>query len=205
MKTSKIMLSFQRLNDGQLEDQALAIAAALTGNKNFPEPNPTLEELNNSIQLFSEGLALSKTRDKVKVAIKNNLRANLELLLTKLAHYCTFIANGDRALLSSSGFTLNTESTTSKILGMPENFTVQPGKHSGEMLVYINRLPNAKTYLFLYGPSPNSDGAWLHAVNSLPYITITGLTPGAIYSFKIGATGSKGQVVYTDSVSKMVV
>ena len=205
MKTSKIMLGFSRLSDGQLEDQALAIASAMTANKNFTDPKPGLEELNNSIQLFSEALALSKTRDKVKVAIKNELRANLERLLPKLANYCTYIANGDRALLSSSGFKLNTETSTAKIVGAPQNFTVQNGSHSGEMLVYINRLPNAKSYLFLYGPSPISNGAWIHAVNSLPYFTITGLTPGASYSFKIGATGSKGQVVYTDTVTKMVV
>ena len=70
MRTSKIILGFTKLNDGQLEDHALAIAAAMANNTNFPEPNPTLADLNNSIKLFSDGLAFAKTRDKVKVAIK---------------------------------------------------------------------------------------------------------------------------------------
>ena len=71
MKTSKIRVNFSKLTDGQLEDLAMAVAAAMKGNTNFPEPSPALADLNNGIQLFSDGLALSKTRDKVKVAVKN--------------------------------------------------------------------------------------------------------------------------------------
>jgi len=205
MKTSKIILAFTRLNDGQLGDHAMAIAAAMTGNANFPEPLPALADLNNGIKLFSDALALSKTRDKVKVAIKNNLRDNLELLLINLANYCSYIAKGDRAILASSGFALSAESSTAKTLGAPENFNVQTGSNAGEISIYINSVPNAKTYLFLYGASPIVNEAWFHAVSSNPYYTITGLVPGTVYSFKIGATGSKGQVVYTGIISKMVV
>ena len=205
MKTSKITLSLRRLNDGQLEVQALAIAAAMNGNTNFPEPSPALADLNNGIQLFSDGLALAKTRDKVKVAIKNQRRDNLELLLTHLSNYCGHIAKGDRAILASSGFTLKAEISSPKTLGTPENFSVKPGNNSGEALLSINPVRNAKGYLFLYGPSPMSNNAWFHVLSSQPYNTITGLVPGATYSFKIGSTGSKGQVVYTDIITKMVV
>jgi hypothetical protein len=205
MKTSKITLGFNKLNDGQLEDQALAIAAAMNGNTHFPEPSPALADLNNGIQLFSNGLALAKTRDKVKVAVKNQLRDNLELLLIQLSNYCSFIAKGDRAILASSGFTLKAENSSPKILGSPENFSVKPGNNAGEAFVSINPARNAKGYLFLYGPSPMNNNAWFHVLNSQPYYTITGLVPGTTYSFKIGATGSKGQVVYTDIITKMVV
>lgn len=205
MKTSKIILGFTRLSDDQLEGQALAIAAAMAGNTNFPEPTPALADLNNSIKLFSDALALAKTRDKVKVAIKNKFRQNLELLLISLASHCSYTAKADRAILASSGFTLNTESNMTRALTPPENFTVQPGNHSGEAVLYINSVPNANTYLFLYGPSPIGNEAWFHAVNSLPYFTITGLTPGTTYSFKVGAAGSKGQVLYTNVISKMVI
>ena len=205
MKTTKIKSSFSKLSDGQLEDMALAIAAAMTGNPNFTEPGPALADLNNSIKLFSDGLALAKTRDKVKVAVKNKLRNDLQLLLINLANYCSYVAKGDRAILASTGFALNAENNLPKTLGSPENFTVQPGNNAGEALVYINTVRNAKAYLFLYGPSPISNDAWFHAVSSQPYFTITGLVPGTTYSFKIGATGSKGQAAYTDVISKMVI
>jgi hypothetical protein len=56
--------------DSALEGLALAIAAAITGNPNFPEPTLSLSALNDSINAYSDALALAKTRDKVKVAIK---------------------------------------------------------------------------------------------------------------------------------------
>jgi hypothetical protein len=40
---------------------------------------------------------------------------------------------------------------------------------------------------------------------SIPRFTITGLVPGATYSFQIAVAGSKGQAVYTDIITKMVV
>ena len=205
MKTSKITLNFSQLSDDQLEGVALAIAAAMNGNPNFPEPNTALADMNNGLKLFSDGLALAKTRDKVKVVVKNKLRDNLELLLSNLAVYCSYIAKGDRPILASTGFTLNVENRLPKTLAAPENFTVLPGNNAGEAMVYINPVRNAKSYLFLYGPSPIINNAWWHAIGSLPYFTIAGLTPGNTYSFKIGVTGTKGQVLYTDIITKMVV
>ena len=205
MKTSKITANFSKLTDDQLEGLSLAVAAAMNGNTNFPEPSPTLADLNNGIQLFSDGLALAKTRHKVSVAVKNKLRTNLELLLKNMANYCSHIARGDRSILASTGFTLNVETSSSRTLGAPENFTVQYGNNSGEVLVYINPVRNASSYMFLYGPSPISNNAWCHASSSKPYFTITGLTPVTTYSFKIGVTGTKGQVLYTDTITKMVV
>ena len=77
MKLSKITTGFTKLSDGRLEDQALAVAAAMNGNTNYPDPSPALADLNNSIKLFSDALALAGTRDKVKIAIKNKLRVDL--------------------------------------------------------------------------------------------------------------------------------
>jgi hypothetical protein len=205
MKTSKITLGFTKFSDDQLEGRALAIAAAMAGNTNFPEPTPALADLNNSIKLFSDALALAKTGDRVKVTIKNKQRQNLEFMLITLANYCSHTAKTDRSILASSGFALNAESNAAKTLNPPENFTVQPGNHSGEILLYVNTVPSARSYLFLHGPSPMPNEAWFIAVNSLPYFTISGLTRGVTYSFKIGVTGSKGQVFYTNVVSQMVI
>ena len=204
MKKTKITLNFGKLSDPQLEALALAVAAALNGNTNFPEPNPTLEQLNKGIQLFSDGLALSQSRDRVKVALKNQLRSQLELLLGQLSRYCSYTAQGDRVLLAGTGFILNAETRQPRVLGTTENFTVLPGRLPGEVLVYVNAVKNATTYLFLYGPSPVSNDAWCHATSSAPYLTITGLVPGTIYHFKVGVTGRKGQVVYTDVITKMI-
>ena len=205
MKTTKITTGFSSLSDGQLEILAQAVATAMSGNKNFPEPAPALADLNNGIQQFSEGLSHAKSRDKVKVAVKNQLRENLELLLTHLSQYCSFIAKGDRAMLSSSGFALKAENNTVKKLGNPENFSVEIGRKTGEALAFINPVANAKSYLFRWGVAPIVNDNWFNDIHSEPRFTITGLVPATTYSFQIGVAGSKGQTVYTDIITKMVV
>ncbi len=205
MKKSKIKVHFATFSDAELEARSFGIIAAMTGNTHFPEPSPTLADLSNSLKLFSDALALAKTGDRVKAVNKNQLRDNLDGLLTRLANYCSFIAQGDRFILASSGFALNAETRASKTLGTPENFSVEIGRQTGEALAFINTVANAKSYLFRWGIAPIVNEAWFHTIHSQPYFTITGLVPGTIYSFQIGVAGSKGQLVYTDIITKMVV
>jgi hypothetical protein len=205
MKKSKITLRLSKLGDADLEARSFGIVAAMTGNAHFPEPTPALADLNNSLKLFSDSLAFAKTGDRVKAILKNQRRDDLELLLTNLANYCSFIAQGDRFILASSGFSLNAETSASKTLADPANFTVEIGCKSGDALAYVNAVPNAKAYLYRWGIAPIANEAWFHTIHSQPYFTITGLVPGTIYSFQIGVAGSKGQTVYTKVISQMVV
>ena len=205
MKTSKIALIPSRLSDGALEDLGLAVAAALNGNAYFPEPQPSLAVLNDSIKTFSDALALAKSRDKVKVAVKNSIRIELETILRNLANYCTYVAKSERKVLVSTGFNLNAESISSKMLSIPENFTAEPGKQSGEVMVSVKRVKNASAYLLLYKLATEENGAWTHATNSLPRFILTGLETLKLYHFKMGVIGTNGQTVYTDIITKPVV
>lgn len=205
MKKTKITLPLTRISDAELEVRTLGIIAAMTGNAQFPEPSPAIADISNSLQLFSDALALSLTKDKVKVAVKNKYRSNLAFQLSKLASYVEFIAQGDRAILSGSGFSLSAASSSSKTLAQPSSFTVEVGSRSGAALAYISSVPNAKAYLFRWGVAPIVNDSWLHAIQSKPRFIITGLVPGTTYSFQIGVAGSKDQLVETDIITKMVV
>ncbi len=204
MKKSKIKLNFASFSDAELEARSFGIIAAMTGNPHFTAPSPSLDDLSNSLKLFSDALALAKTGDRVKAVYKNQLRENLDNLLTKLATYCTYIAQGDRFILASSGFSLTAEVNATKILGAPQNFSVEVGRTNGEALVYVNPVANAKSYLFRWGTAPIANDTWMHTVSSQPRLTIPGLLSATTYSFQIGAVGSKGQLVFTDIISKLV-
>ena len=205
MKKTKVTLPLTRLSDAELELRTLGIIAAMTGNAEFSEPSPSLADLSNSLKLFSDALVLSLTKDQTKVAIKNKLRVNLAFQLTKLSSYVNFIAQGDRAILSGSGFSLSAETGASKALAQPGSFTVAVGSRSGAALARVNPVANAKAYLFRWGVAPVVNDNWFNAIHSKSSFSITGLVPGTTYSFQIGIAGSKGQTVYTDIITKMVV
>jgi len=147
MKKSKITSKLSKLSDADLEARSFGIVAAITGNPHFTESTPTLADLNNSIKLFSDSLALATSGDRVKAIYKNQQRNNLEGLLDKLSNYCSFIAQGDRFILASSGFTINAETSASTTLVNPTNFTVEVGNKAGNALVYVKPVPNAKAYI----------------------------------------------------------
>ena len=203
MKQSKIKFNSPRLSDSNLESLALAVAAAMTGNTHFPEPQPSLAALNDSIKVYSDALALAQTRDKVKVAIKKDLKEVLLTDLRRMISYCSMVAAGDRAKLVSSGFPVNAETGSFKMLPAPENLTVKTGINSGEAIVSINRIANARAYLLYYKPTAGN-GDWMHVTNSLPRFTLTGLETLSTYQFKMGAIGIKGQITYTETITKAV-
>ncbi|MEO5682851.1 MAG: hypothetical protein ABIQ88_09425 [Chitinophagaceae bacterium] len=82
---------------------------------------------------------------------------------------------------------------------------MEVGRTPGEALVYLNRVANAKSYLFRWGIAPIVNDTWMHTASVQPRLAIPGLLPGTVYSFQIGAAGSKGQLVFTDTITKMVV
>jgi hypothetical protein len=137
------------------------------------------------------------------VATKNALRVILILQLRKMANYCSLTADGDHTKLLSSGFAVTAPALSPKTLSAPQNFSVQPGINSGEAIVSIKRIPNAIAYLLLYRPA-SENMEWTHATNSLPSFSISGLTALASYQFKMGAIGTKGQMIYTDILTKAV-
>ncbi|HLK28305.1 MAG TPA: fibronectin type III domain-containing protein [Puia sp.] len=205
MKQPKLLTNFSKFNDVEFENKAQVIYAGMNGNASFPAPSPNLTEVITAIQDYSGALAAAKSRDKVKVSIKNDMRNALEQVLLSLAGYVSFTADGDRTKLTSSGYDLSKESNSPVPLGTPQNFTVGVGQNSGEATVDMDSVKGAKAYTHMYALAPVTNDAWIVAISSTPGYTFTGLEPMKQYSFRIGVAGSKGQVAYTDIITKMVV
>ena len=129
---SKIVSNFSTYTDSDFETAAQAIEAAMTGNLAFPAPVPDLASLTTAVAAYSSSLTVAQNRDRNAVAIKSQLRAELEFLLSKLAGYVTATALGDNAKLVSSAYPMR---KTSGSLGVtkPENLQVTNGPNPGEL------------------------------------------------------------------------
>src|SRR5277367_5770308 len=104
MRTSKAILNFTGLSDGNLESVALSIIDHITDNANFPNPVPSIAEVTAAVTDFSNALSGAKSRDKAQVELKNIKKAVMIALLKSLAAYVTFTANGNRNIIATSGF-----------------------------------------------------------------------------------------------------
>jgi hypothetical protein len=206
MKKSKILLNFSSYSDSKFQTKSEAILAAMTGNANFPSPVPTIADLTTAINLYAVALSAAESKDKTKIAIKNDMRTSLETLLVNLAASVTATAAGNRSMLISSGFDVSSDTRNQRVLGAVENFQVVPGASSGEMISSVNSVLNAKSYIHQYTPDPvTPDSSWAFAYSSACSATIAGLQPVKKYWFRIIVAGAHNQSVQTDAISKAVV
>jgi hypothetical protein len=146
--SNKVNTSFNRGRDGDLVNDGFRAVDHMTDNAFFPTPNPSVAELKQATQEYQQALYDAAGRDQQLVAIKDNRRAVLRSMLSRMAEYVTSVANGNREILLSSGFKLarNREADDLKPIGELEVCTDAPE----QAITRINRVPGAKAYVHEY-------------------------------------------------------
>src|SRR5947207_2826398 len=107
MKLQKVSISFTRFSDADFLNKAEHILTSMTGNPAFTNPVPSLAELQAAIAKYSQDLIAAEGLGRTNVAEKTKSRLALEAVVSQLGMYVMFVANGDKAILTSSGYTLN--------------------------------------------------------------------------------------------------
>src|SRR5664279_2907397 len=153
MKNARLNLAFLRTaSDAALEAKIQAVLIAMAGNGNYPSPTvPSLDVIAASLKVFVDAMALSKTRNKVHIALRIQTRAQLVANMRMFANFVTLNANFDRAKLVRTGLDVSAvETTAAKAMGKPQNFKVQLGPNSGEATVICDKLTAAVSFTCYY-------------------------------------------------------
>jgi len=201
---NKLRLSFAR-SDSDLDTMAQNVIAKMTNNANFPSPNPKLEDVVKVSQTYTSLLVDAKNRDRAKVALKRSARNELTEMLRSLANYVMSVAKGDEAILASSGFVLVKKRTAAPALTNPQKFVVRPGLNKGEILTMIERIPGARSYVHEYTLDPLTDASvWTRIASAYRDNLFTNLQSGKTYWFRVAAVGINEQLVYSATLSHIV-
>jgi hypothetical protein len=205
MKKSRTIISFTRLSDGGLEAKALSIIDKMTDNATFPNPVPSLADVNAALTEYSAAFSNAQNKDKVQVAIKNIKREALIDLLRSLAAYVNFTANGNKSVIVSAGFDANKGIVGALPMPDPKNFKVVSGRNSGEAVTSVSGVRGVKSYVHQYTPDPLTDTSiWQSKYVSTRTNTFTGLEPAKKLWFRVMAIGTGDQVAYTDPLSMII-
>lgn len=201
---NKISNEFTRGRDGDLLNTSGKVRQDMTNNILFPNPNPSLAELQQAEEEYRVALYNAAGRDTVMVSIKNDKRAVLRATLTLLAEYVTSVAKGDRTVLLASGFTLQRgkgDATTLKPITQLMVDTETPE----QAVVSVKRVDGAKAYNHQYTVGAvTSESQWISKTITEPSCTFTGLQPGVKYAFRVIAIGPGEQSVYSPIVSRYI-
>lgn len=204
MKIQKISVSFTKYSDADFLGMAEHILQSMTGNPAFTDPIPTLADLQAAVLKYSNDLVNAKGLGKLNVAVKNQSRKALEMLLFQLGMYVMFVANGDETILISSGYILNKEPEPNHIVN-PGNVTLSNGVTSGEMVSAVKAQRAVKSYLHqITGELPTENTVWESSASSRSRYVFTNLVPGRQYWVRVAAIASNEQTAYSTVATQFV-
>jgi hypothetical protein len=201
----KIVSSFNRGRDGDLVNESGKVIQDMTKNVAlFPNPNPTVAALMKATEDYKVALYNAKGKDTVMVSIKNDERALLRALLTRMAEYVTSVAKGDRTILASSGFILaRAKGEVSKL--KPIEKLMIDTETPEQAVLSVTKVKGAKAYVYQYTVGAvGSESQWVSKTITEPLCVLSGLQAGIKYSFRVIAIGPGDQSVYSPVVSRFI-
>ncbi len=143
---------FRNFPDDELLVQAETVIQAMTGNANFPDPTPDLADVATARDDFAAKLAVARKRSgPEETALKNDARLVLGDLLKRLAFYVSTTADGNLAMLLSSGFRTTAYPKSGRIPERPITIRLRDGRQSGQLVLAFNKVPGSLFYEYRYG------------------------------------------------------
>ena len=203
MPLLKITNGFDRLPDAALMERSSFIYSNMEGNPSFPSPWPTMPDLLLLIQAFRQAVATAATGDRILIAEKRQKRFELVDALHVLGYYVLFASRGNAQIVLASGYELAKDASTSVLLkpAMPK---VENTDQDGQLLVRVKKVKGAIAYIHQYTTDPElKKESWTSVTTSAVKCKLTGLQPGSKYYIKVGAIGTRQQVMYSDVVSRI--
>jgi hypothetical protein len=200
MKIVQVSLGFKRLSAALLAIFCQSILTAMTNNSNFTNPYPVLGLLQTALTTLNAAIAAQHPGNKLSTEAVTTAKREVNRILEALAGYVQFESNTDVMKALSSGF--NLKQAISYTGG--NVFTATQGAASGSVDLGSPAIGGA--YNWEFTPDPLVAGNWQSAATTiLTSYTVTGLTPGLKYWFRVAPVTSQGQQAFSDPIMVHVI
>ena len=202
----KAITDYKRFSDAKLIEFITFVLSCMVGNLNFASPDPTLATITTALNDFSSAASAAGNGDSQKIRERDDKREALLNLMFLLQAYVIFESKNVRTVAESSGFKFSSSNVLPApgILA-PQNLVVMNTNQSGVVKVSVNAVKGAKAYMHQYTTDPTKEDSWVSMTCTQSKCTISGLTPGVVYYWRVAAIGSKDQIMYSDVISRMAV
>jgi len=193
----------QKLTTGQ------NIITAMTGNANFPAPNPTiaaLQTLLTNLTNTSNGFEAGKTSQEQKKALRDAAEVAFDAGFSTESATVQSASGGDATKILSSGMQVAGAAGPVVPPGQVLNLVVTAGDNDGTLDFGVDAEPVAKSYEVEISVDPVSPTSWQKKMTVTKSSgTITGLTSGARMWVRVRAIGADPQPgPWSDPAAKTV-
>lgn len=203
---AQVKLELQSRTDEGVVTFARAHIVAMTGNADFPDPDPEAVAFLAMVDVFDAGITNAKVKvaeGQTAVSAKDDLRAVVEAGLTGRGAYVQKKSGGLETKILSAAFDVRAPGAPIGDLPGPENLRASFGDMAGEVDLMWDRLRGAVSYIIEMREAI-AGASWTQAkVSPKSRATIEGLTSGKTYVFRVCGVGASDNAAWSAEVSKM--
>lgn len=200
MAQLKITNGFEGMTDLDFLGKVRFILAEMTGNANFPTPDPTLASLTTLANAFEQAINNAYAGGSYDRSVRDSKKEELIDAMHNLSAYVLYTAKGDRLIAESSGFTISKDPAPQPPIEKPEGLSLTDGANAGELLLTFKRVYGAKSYKYQLSIDPSDETKWVSSYGTVRKSVFSGLESGKKYYVRVAALGTNGQIVYSDPV-----
>ena len=205
---ARIKLNLSRLPLTEKIAKARQIVTALTANTDFPTPTPALAGVttaSNDVEAAYTAVQTVRQEAKTATTDQNTKEDILDRLLMQLASYVEAVAGDDLVVIQSAGMGVRGPAiSTGETPTQPAAIAPTAGDHDGEVDLSWEPVLGARSYVIEISPDPPTEKSWTHAgVSTRSRFTVSGLTSGTRYWFRVAAVNANGQSGWSDPAVKI--
>ena len=192
---AKVKLDLKNKDFTTLRDFAEGHRAAMVDNDNFPTPQPTVAVFDAALEAYSNKLdeiTAAEVALQTLRAERDEMREVLEKNLNGRGTYVETASDGELSKIVSAAFEVQAEGSPTTQILKPEGISASMGDEEGEIDVSCHAVPKAKSYIIEMRDHSDTaaPGTWgSPKFSGRSSTTITGLTSGKKYAFRIRAIG----------------
>lgn len=201
----RVKSSFARLTIPQKIEKARSIVDKMTGNVDFPTPDPTLPDVSKAVDELESAHTAAKQGGKAKTALMYQKEQVLDVLITSLAGYVQSASRGDEVKILSTGFDVVGKSATQTTpLVSPVGLEVANGVLEGQLLLSWKKVKGGLNYVIQQADDPLNTDTWeTIGTSTKTKFTVNDLQAGKKYWFHVAAIGTPGVGAFSDPACKM--
>jgi hypothetical protein len=170
------------------------VVSAMTANPAFPTPLVPLADLTAQITVVEGKIAEEAAARTAWQTAKWQLQQEvdeLDAMGVMQARYVGGVAQGDQAVIESSGYPITSARTPVGALPAPTNLIAVPGQ-TGAANVKCPTIRGAAVYVWEYAADPT--GPWTEVYRGTrSRCSVPDLVPGAVAWFRVCVIGAAGQ------------
>ena len=197
---ANIKLSLFRLTALRLLALLRNVVAKLTGNANFPTPPVTLAAMTTAGDDLEAAIEEATNGSKASKAVRNALVLQVRDMLRKVADYVRMVANGDAAILTTSGFEMTKQPGPIGVPGIAQDMQARMTNSKGTVELRWRAVYGAHGYqVWMTASDPNVQANW----EAIGYTTrashlVSDLESYKAYWFCVSAIGAAGEGLQCD-------